>query len=422
MAVLPKDNLIRSLLGMIIISDEFLDQLKSSNKSTASASIYLSYNLPRSIDDKILQKLKEFRETSYRGACHSAARHIEHLFEFASRILHENFRQHIFLYTKELFHITPSEQYVEQLAKRVQQILNIHRALYLAVIGKLLPHVLYEKIELILKFYQSHRHLINAKTRRFIVDCVESEKKQTRKEECDVVIGIKLKFWPQITHSRLNYLRQNKHRIYDIIKNGIVYLIPKWCGRTSLNDDAPYEFRYSFSEVEGLLANSRTVTEQTLNKIARAIFYKHIRKLNSEDEADSENTPNYVKSYFIKTCVLWICEENNIYKQNFDEHQLTTMFIEYAKEKLKSNYCAHYFIEGINILNDYDQKVMNDVHEILCNVQQEAKDKTDEKGIEPEMTICANIFDLEVQQLCELIENFRRSQSKHFGSYGPLYL
>ncbi|CAF1038840.1 unnamed protein product [Didymodactylos carnosus] len=88
-----------------IISDQYLNQLKSSNTSTASASIYLSYNLPRSIDNKILEKLKEFHENLKEEQCHLAKRHIEQLFEFALRSYHEKFRQHIVRYTKEIFRI-----------------------------------------------------------------------------------------------------------------------------------------------------------------------------------------------------------------------------------------------------------------------------------------------------------------------------
>lgn len=55
-----------------------------------------------------------------------------------------------------------------------------------------------------------------------------------------------------------------------------------------------FEFRYSFSQIEIILAQSRSKNEQVLNGIARNIYYRHLKNLKCD------NSYNTLPSYFIK--------------------------------------------------------------------------------------------------------------------------
>ncbi|CAF1209937.1 unnamed protein product [Didymodactylos carnosus] len=84
---------------------------------------------------------------------------------------------------------------------------------------------------------------------------------------------------------------------YQRIKHASIYAIPQ---QSKLTDEhqTSYEFRLSFSIAESILANTRSTVEKKLNDIARRIYYKYLK----------QDDNNSISSYFIKTCVLWICE------------------------------------------------------------------------------------------------------------------
>ncbi|CAF0967917.1 unnamed protein product [Didymodactylos carnosus] len=164
-------------------------------------------------------------------------------------------------------------------------------------------------------------------------------------EECDIVIGYKLKFWPKITNKRLETLQHTKPPIYKQIRDSSVYAIPKWCKHTS-EEAARYEFHLSFSAVELTLVKLRTTIEKMLNRIARYIYYKHIRR-------DSD----HIKSYVIKIIVLWMCEEfdlehefQNVHDEEIIAIELGKRFINFTLDKLNQHYCKHYFIDDVNII------------------------------------------------------------------------
>ncbi|CAF4631401.1 unnamed protein product, partial [Didymodactylos carnosus] len=147
----------------------------------------------------------------------------------------------------------------------------------------------------------------------------------TQKEDCDIAISIKLNFWSQIIRSRINYLEHYKHHIYERIKHSHVFAIPKWSKLTA-EIEAPYEFRLSFSIMEAILAKSRSANQKLLNRIARTIYYKHLKM----ETGDKPKIPSYI----IKTCVLWICEIFDI-EQDAQQH-LAIKFIEYVRRKLET--------------------------------------------------------------------------------------
>ncbi|CAF1176498.1 unnamed protein product [Didymodactylos carnosus] len=111
------------------------------------------------------------------------------------------------------------------------------------------------------------------------------------------------------------------------------------------------------------LAELRSQEEKILNGIARSIYYKYFRQ-----------NEIHIKSYVIKTIVLWMCEEYNsdgIFSNVQDEQQvaieLIKYFIDYTKGKLKSRVCKHYFIDAFNQLDEYTEHVVKNSYDILTN-------------------------------------------------------
>ncbi|CAF1593077.1 unnamed protein product, partial [Didymodactylos carnosus] len=124
-----------------------------------------------------------------------------------------------------------------------------------------------------------------------------------RAEECDLVIAFKLKFIPSVCRTSFNRIKQNRPQLYKNIRNLNVYLVPKWSQKTP-SDQGLLEFRLSFSVIEGKIAECRTENEKILNAVARSIYYKYIHRSKTVKQHQQ-----YITSYFIKTCFLWMCEE-----------------------------------------------------------------------------------------------------------------
>ncbi|CAF4457523.1 unnamed protein product, partial [Didymodactylos carnosus] len=168
--------------------------------------------------------------------------------------------------------------------------------------------------------------------------------------DCDLVLAFKLQFWPQdIEQGFLKRFKHKKPNLFEQIKS--IYMH---------NFDIPFRLLNHF------LTNQRTKTEKILNGIARSIHYKYLRKENND-----KNSPHsYIKSYFIKTTVFWMCEDMNlndlgVENDNDIANVLAPMWIDYATQLLEKGSCPHYFIENLNILEQYSKDVLKTAFETL---------------------------------------------------------
>ncbi|CAF1293903.1 unnamed protein product [Didymodactylos carnosus] len=208
-------------------------------------------------------------------------------------------------------------------------------------------------------YYLKHKHTIDAK---LSVQNVNALYRQYD-DDYDCVPSLKLNFWPKDVKSSLERIKQayktKKPLLFDKLNSSYMHVIQKW----STKSDEKYkniEFRYSFSNVEKLLAHERTLNEKILNGIARSIFYKYLYK------------KGYIPSYFIKTTVLWMCELYDF--RSFDDTNYDTLaqtlgaiWIDFACDQLKSYTCEHYFIHGLNILELYPKEILDESRKILEN-------------------------------------------------------
>ncbi|CAF1269590.1 unnamed protein product [Didymodactylos carnosus] len=209
--------------------------------------------------------------------------------------------------------------------------------------GQYFPAELKLQINELINYYYKYKHLSNSALTRNscqqIIDKIASY-------NSDIVLALKLNFWPNNVQPFLErfQLSNQPAKLYEKIRQVHMYVVPKGL-KTSAT--AEYEFRYSFSAAECLLAQSRTVKQRILNGIARRIYYKHLRKQTT------------LQSYFIKTSVLWMCEmfDNLSYNDDDDQCQdnviIGTQWITYTCDLLRSRTCKHYFMDHINILAKY---------------------------------------------------------------------
>ncbi|CAF1550167.1 unnamed protein product, partial [Didymodactylos carnosus] len=173
------------------------------------------------------------------------------------------------------------------------------------------------------------------------------------KADVDFVVCLKLNFWPPDIQPFLKRLQARRESFYELIKNEYMHVVPKWSKLTPASSQE-FEFRYSFSAIELILAKNRTQKEQILNGIARSIYYKYSYKRTE------------LTSYFVKTTVLWMCET---LMPSADHHLTNSTFarrwIDYACQLLHSGVCPHYFLENINLFESYTRQQLNNAYEIL---------------------------------------------------------
>jgi hypothetical protein len=156
--------------------------------------------------------------------------------------------------------------------------------------------------------------------------------------EMDYVPALKLNFWPTNMKPFFERLKRHRPSLHEKIKDVYMHLVPKWSGLTS-SYNQEFEFRYSLSEVEVILAENRSLKEKCLNGIARSIYYKYLYRETK------------LTSYIVKTTVLWMCETNDI-NEHTPNVVLANSWIDYLCKCLKTRHCPHYFIEGLNLFQN----------------------------------------------------------------------
>ncbi|CAF1137821.1 unnamed protein product, partial [Didymodactylos carnosus] len=222
-----------------------------------------------------------------------------------------------------------------------------------------LPDKLKQKIKVVIDFYCKYQHLSD----RHI--CQTIQKDRCTKIEYDHVLALQLNFIPRILEDFLNRVVIRHWYLIEQMLNDntdvFILVVSKPSKKCPKPVDERFEFRYSFSMLEVVIANNRTTEEKTLNTIARIIYFRVIRPIVVDDE--------YIPSYFVKTTVLWLCETMHLQDTSrFDDEDLITMgqwWMAFAIEKLSSHYCQHYFLSDVNILEHYSSKLVQTVSRTL---------------------------------------------------------
>ncbi|CAF1615443.1 unnamed protein product [Didymodactylos carnosus] len=392
-----------------ILKQQNLRNLGSSSTAVDQASILLQYNdLRDPPDEDVLTKIETYRNSLSNEMRENACRNLNIWYLSWMQIFEKKFDQTIQKLTKDLFGIDITNEFLVKQHRKGLTNVAVLKWLILSLVGVPMPENLAHKIRLVIDFYKQYRHMINVEN----VEKRKSDAKNGEKvsEDCDVVIGFELKFWPRVALNRLAYLKRHNKRVYNIVKNSPVYIIPKSSERNVSRYEASFDFRFSFSAAEEKLAQSRSKIENKLNEVARKVYYLYLRQNESKHD-------HYIRSYFIKTCILWLCEQNQLDQiklTNDDEltRILTKLFVEFARTKLKDRLCPHYFIENLNILAYYDDCVIQLAYEALESV--DIVQKIDD----------IDTFEwFEVFKFCpDMVRCYRKFQMDNFNDHSSIYI
>ncbi|CAF1008516.1 unnamed protein product [Didymodactylos carnosus] len=386
-------------------------QMKSS-ANVDGASVYVEYR--RSLrDERVWKEVEEFRTQLSDVQRDQAKRNMDVFFQFSSDLINLKSREFYMKCSSDVLHTPMPEFLLNKVCRRMPFLNHLYKTMFLSLIGIPIPQKLAEKLQLALNFYEKYSSHIN---REIESDRVRKHRRQymESKEECDIVIGIKLDFIPSLVRDAFERIKRNRPAVYRQIKHINIYLIPKWSKKTS-ESEAEYEFRLSFSLIESELANRRTKNEKILNGIARSIYYKYLNRTRV-----SFNDEIYFKSYYIKTIVLWMCEQinfENVLKRLKDDEEtiaieLTKRFLDYTLQLLSSYTCPHYFISGINLFEEYPPTFLDRIANILKHEVRLPK-KREEPAERPCEGTCCDVLKLLIQTP-EMVNEFDQLQNEHF--------
>ena len=99
------------------------------------------------------------------------------------------------------------------------------------------------------------------------------------------------------------------------------------------------DWRYSFSEAEGMLADSFIDETREVYTISKSL----VKKLNRFHF----HNDSFLKSYHLKTMVFWYLEHRTINTLRGVEN-----FLDFVVLSLETKDCPHYFLRGINLFQD----------------------------------------------------------------------
>ncbi|CAF0781205.1 unnamed protein product [Didymodactylos carnosus] len=216
------------------------------------------------------------------------------------------------------------------------------------IYGISIPNDCRLKVSAIIDFYYKYKHLSNLKISQNLFKQLINE---IIGYKSSLVLSIKLNFWPNNVQPFLERIQMKQPLLYEKIKHVYMHVIPKWSKINCKSQD--YEFCYSFSAVERQLATVRTLNGTKLYIIARNIYYKHLY-----------NKVKTMKSYFVKTSVLWMCETIELDDEN---EILTVQWLEFFCNLLHKRCCPHYFMPMINIFDNCSEEDMDNALLILQN-------------------------------------------------------
>ncbi|CAF1183688.1 unnamed protein product [Didymodactylos carnosus] len=225
-------------------------------------------------------------------------------------------------------------------------------ALMAPAFGIPLPDKLNQKVKAVIRFYCKYQHLAS------LYICRQIQKSEYAKIEYDNVFAFQLGYIPDVLQPFLHRIAERHPYLTKRLRGGeqLIYIVSKPSRKSFHSYDTRFEFRYSFSKLELIIAQNRTLMERLLNAIARTIYHKTIRSIVVNGD--------YIPSYFVKTTVLWMCETkefaNNIssLENRADLIQIGQEWINFAIEKLSKKNCEHYFLTGVNILESYSLELL----------------------------------------------------------------
>ena len=140
------------------------------------------------------------------------------------------------------------------------------------------------------------------------------------------------------------------------------------------------DWRWSFSVAETTLASFRTREMDTSYLILKSVFYRYLKPIEYDKET--------LASYFVKTVMLWQCEENDeTWWSDNSIVKCVSILLNRLKISFFNKHLSHYFIREINLFDNvadelvlYGQAILESIcaDPIVC-IEEVLKFYDDEK-------------------------------------------
>ena len=186
----------------------------------------------------------------------------------------------------------------------------------------------------------------------------------------DVVLLVKLKWWPKIANEWKTRKRNwpSNENVKELTKESFIITKP------THHEDVDYdtnELRYSFSHVEKQLVLMRSRYQNMTYLIFKSMIYKWLSTIDGEE--------NEIKSFLGKTVMFWVCEANSKEDKTFwtEDYEsllnvLRHLFAEMSKY-FAAGFMPYYFIPKINVIESIPvatrDKVILKIQAILQNIE-----------------------------------------------------
>ena len=186
----------------------------------------------------------------------------------------------------------------------------------------------------------------------------------------DVVLLVKLKWWPKIANEWKTRKRNwpSNENVKELTKESFIITKP------THHEDVDYdtnELRYSFSHVEKQLVLMRSRYQNMTYLIFKSMIYKWLSTIDGEE--------NEIKSFLGKTVMFWVCEANSKEDKTFwtEDYEsllnvLRHLFAEMSKY-FAAGFMPYYFIPKINVIESIPvatrDKVILKIQAVLQNIE-----------------------------------------------------
>ena len=186
----------------------------------------------------------------------------------------------------------------------------------------------------------------------------------------DVVLLVKLKWWPKIANEWKTRKRNwpSNENVKELTKESFIITKP------THHEDVDYdtnELRYSFSHVEKQLVLMRSRYQNMTYLIFKSMIYKWLSTIDGEE--------NEIKSFLGKTVMFWVCEANSKEDKTFwiEDYEsllnvLRHLFTEMSKY-FAVGFMPYYFIPKINVIESIPvatrDKVILKIQAVLQNIE-----------------------------------------------------
>ena len=197
--------------------------------------------------------------------------------------------------------------------------------------------------------------------------------------------------------------------VKEIVMSGC-HIVPKpYYGKEGSN---LLDWRWSFSVAEMILAQFRTRKMDTSYLILKSIFYKYLKPIECDNET--------LASYFVKTVMMWQCEEND---ETWWSDKTTVKCVSVLLNRLKVSFykkhLPHYFIRELNLFDNmadelvlYGQAVLESIcadpviciEEVLKSYDIEETEMNQETILETDLEKDMPLLKAEIQEMFRLVE------------------